>query len=220
MLESPPSPLALVRIRFPGPALGPLGRTPEPTRNQARSQAGTSLAPAGFHGAGARVVPAWLRVGSGFVPGRFRVGSGFLPGGQRARVFCKGPRGPFKGPRGPFKDPGVFVKGPRGPFKGPPRIRKSSKSAAEHRKASSWAAARPAHPSSLPTLWCCSARFPTWLHFGVPIKFLNFLRAGNWLFWGSGGARGPRRPFKKVGARPLGPAKWPPRPPGPPRTPK
>ena len=127
MLESPPSPLALVRIRFPGPALGPLGRTPEPTRNQARSQAGTSLAPAGFHGAGARVVPAWLRVGSGFVPGRFRVGSGFLPGGQRARVFFKGPRGPFKGPRGPFKDPGVFVKGPRGPFKGPHEFEKARK---------------------------------------------------------------------------------------------
>ena len=26
------------------------------------------------------------------------------------------------------------------------------------------------------------------------------------LFWGSGGPRGPRRPFKKVGARPPGPS--------------
>ena len=48
-----------------------------------------------------------------------------------------------------------------------------------------------------------------------PIEFLNFLRVGSWSFWGSGGPRGPRKAFKKVGGRPPGPAKWTPRPPGP-----
>ena len=41
---------------------------------------------------------------------------------------------------------------------------------------------------------------------GGPMKFLTFLRVGNWLSGGSGGPRGPRRPSKKVGARPPGPS--------------